>query len=103
MYALVTRYPEHTLGETVSLAGKLTAPPTFSGFDYAAASLAKADPFHIERMNATAGKIIIDGNAAAALGCMFGGVSVVTSRSRSGLIHSSKTGTIARLPCIHTP
>src|SRR5437763_2682903 len=49
-----------------------------SGFDYAAASLAKADPFHIERMNATAGKIIIDGNAAAALGCMFAGVTVVT-------------------------
>src|SRR6266404_2542783 len=29
-------------------------------------------------MNATAGKIIIDGNAAAALGCMFAGVTVVT-------------------------
>jgi 2-oxoglutarate ferredoxin oxidoreductase subunit alpha len=32
----------------------------------------------IERMNATAGKIIIDGNAAAAIGAMFGGVTVVT-------------------------
>src|SRR5258706_11139128 len=29
-------------------------------------------------MNKTAGKIIIDGNAAAALGCMFAGVTVVT-------------------------
>src|SRR6266404_6636901 len=29
-------------------------------------------------MNATAGKIIVDGNAAAALGCMFAGVTVVT-------------------------
>jgi 2-oxoglutarate ferredoxin oxidoreductase subunit alpha len=29
-------------------------------------------------MNATAGKIIIDGNAACALGCMFAGVTVVT-------------------------
>src|SRR5258705_4546447 len=29
-------------------------------------------------MNATAGKIIIDGNAAAALGCLFAGVTVVT-------------------------
>ena len=29
-------------------------------------------------MNETAGKIIIDGNAAAALGCMFAGVTVVT-------------------------
>ena len=29
-------------------------------------------------MNATAGKIIIEGNAAAALGCIFAGVTVVT-------------------------
>ena len=31
-----------------------------------------------QRMDKTAGKIIIDGNAAAALGCMFAGVTVVT-------------------------
>jgi len=49
-----------------------------AGYDYAAASLTKADPFRVEAMNATAGKIIIDGNAAAALGCMFAGVTVVT-------------------------
>src|SRR5919108_1288035 len=49
-----------------------------AGFDYAAASLTKRDPFRIEHSNQTAGKIIIDGNAAAALGCMFGGVTVVT-------------------------
>src|SRR5712675_552480 len=49
-----------------------------AGFDYASASLTKADPFRVEAMNATAGKIIIDGNAAAALGCMFAGVTVVT-------------------------
>ncbi len=49
-----------------------------AGYDYAAASLTKADPFRVERMNATAGKIIIDGNAAAALGAMFGGATVVT-------------------------
>jgi 2-oxoglutarate ferredoxin oxidoreductase subunit alpha len=35
-------------------------------------------PFKTQRMNATKGKIIIDGNAAAALGCMFGGVTVAT-------------------------
>jgi len=29
-------------------------------------------------MNKTTGQIIIDGNAAAALGCMFAGVTVVT-------------------------
>jgi 2-oxoglutarate ferredoxin oxidoreductase subunit alpha len=49
-----------------------------AGYDYAAASLTKADPFVVERMHETAGKIIIDGNAAAALGAMFGGVTVVT-------------------------
>ena len=49
-----------------------------AGYDYAAASLTKADPFRVQAMNATAGKIIIDGNAAAALGCMFAGVTVVT-------------------------
>src|SRR5664280_1884494 len=41
-----------------------------AGYDYAAASLTKADPFVVERMQETAGKIIIDGNAAAALGAM---------------------------------
>src|SRR6266576_3877995 len=38
----------------------------------------KVDPFRVEKMNATAGKIIIEGNAAAALGSMFAGVTVVT-------------------------
>jgi 2-oxoglutarate ferredoxin oxidoreductase subunit alpha len=49
-----------------------------AGFDYAAANLQKRGVFYIERMNATAGKIIIDGNSAAALGCMFAGCTVVT-------------------------
>src|SRR6202050_1081375 len=49
-----------------------------AGFDYAKASLEKRGAFYIERMNATAGKIIIDGNSAAALGCMFAGCTVVT-------------------------
>src|SRR6266702_353607 len=49
-----------------------------AGYDYAVASLTKEDPFKVERMNETAGKIIIDGNAAAALGSMFAGVTVVT-------------------------
>ena len=35
-------------------------------------------PYRCKRMNATKGKIIIDGNAAAALGCMFAGVTVAT-------------------------
>jgi 2-oxoglutarate ferredoxin oxidoreductase subunit alpha len=49
-----------------------------AGFDYAKANLQKRGAFYIERMNATAGKIIIDGNSAAALGCMFSGCTVVT-------------------------
>ena len=47
------------------------------GFDYAASTLTKRDPYMVEPMNATAGKIIIDGNAAAAMGAMFAGVTVV--------------------------
>jgi 2-oxoglutarate ferredoxin oxidoreductase subunit alpha len=49
-----------------------------AGFDYAAASLTKSDAFYVEPMNENTGKIIIDGNAAAALGAMFAGVTVVT-------------------------
>jgi 2-oxoglutarate ferredoxin oxidoreductase subunit alpha len=49
-----------------------------AGFEYAKNTFTKADPFTCEPMSETTGKIIIDGNAAAALGAMFGGVSVVT-------------------------
>ncbi|HXS98656.1 MAG TPA: 2-oxoacid:acceptor oxidoreductase subunit alpha [Candidatus Limnocylindrales bacterium] len=49
-----------------------------AGYDFASANLKKSDPFRVERMNATAGKIIIDGNSACALGAMFAGVTVVT-------------------------
>ena len=48
-----------------------------AGFDYADANLTKQDPFCIEPMNKTAGKILIEGNAAAAIGCMLAGVTVV--------------------------
>ena len=49
-----------------------------AGYEYAVASLTKQDPYVIERMDKTRGKIIIDGNSAAALGAMFAGVTVVT-------------------------
>jgi 2-oxoglutarate ferredoxin oxidoreductase subunit alpha len=49
-----------------------------AGYDYAVASLTKSDPFTIERMDKTAGMIIVDGNSAAAMGSMFAGVTVVT-------------------------
>src|SRR5271170_5490107 len=48
-----------------------------AGAAYFAEKLAKQDPFFIERMNATAGKIVIDGNAACGLGAVFAGVTVV--------------------------
>src|SRR5450759_4158736 len=48
-----------------------------AGWDYAEANFTKQDPFSIEPMNETAGKILIEGNAAAAIGCMMAGVTVV--------------------------
>jgi len=48
-----------------------------AGFDYAAEKFTKQDPYVIERMDQTAGKIIIDGNAAAGMGAVFAGVTVV--------------------------
>jgi len=48
-----------------------------AGWDYAAANFAKQDPYCLEAMNETAGKILIEGNSAAAIGCMMAGVTVV--------------------------
>jgi 2-oxoglutarate ferredoxin oxidoreductase subunit alpha len=48
-----------------------------AGFDYAATTFgAKAD-FGAERMTANEGKILIEGNQAAAIGCLMAGVTVV--------------------------
>jgi 2-oxoglutarate/2-oxoacid ferredoxin oxidoreductase subunit alpha len=44
--------------------------------DWTRANLAKADPYRLERMSLTEGKILIDGNSAGALGALCGGVSV---------------------------
>ncbi len=48
------------------------------GRDFARANLAKSDPFRVRRTDKTNGKIIVDGNGAAALGAVFGGCTVVT-------------------------
>jgi 2-oxoglutarate ferredoxin oxidoreductase subunit alpha len=48
-----------------------------AGYDYAQEKLVKQDPYHIEHMDQTAGKIIIDGNAACGMGAVFAGVTVV--------------------------
>jgi 2-oxoglutarate/2-oxoacid ferredoxin oxidoreductase subunit alpha len=48
-----------------------------AGSAYAAAHLAKQDPYWIEPMDKTTGMILVEGNAAAAFGCMMAGVTVV--------------------------
>lgn len=48
------------------------------GAEYAREHLEKRDAYAVAPMDANRGKILIDGNAAAALGSMFGGVSVAT-------------------------
>jgi 2-oxoglutarate/2-oxoacid ferredoxin oxidoreductase subunit alpha len=48
-----------------------------AGYDYADTTLTKQDPFVIEPMNKTHGMILIEGNAAAAIGCMMAGVTFV--------------------------
>ena len=48
-----------------------------AGLDYARTTFTKQDPYFVERMNSTAGKIIIDGNAACGMGAVFAGVTVV--------------------------
>jgi 2-oxoglutarate/2-oxoacid ferredoxin oxidoreductase subunit alpha len=48
-----------------------------AGYDYAAEKFTKQDPYFIERMDQTKGKIIIDGNAASGMGAVFAGVTVV--------------------------
>jgi len=48
-----------------------------AGWDFAEANLTKRDPFHVERMDRTHGMILVEGNAAAAIGCMMAGVTVV--------------------------
>jgi len=63
---------------TKKKAAELNKAAIRAGYDYALATFTKQDPCFVERMNENQGKIIIDGNAAAALGCMFAGVTVVT-------------------------
>ncbi len=48
-----------------------------AGRQYAAEHLAKRDPYRISRLDKTAGQILVDGNAAGAMGCLFAGVTVV--------------------------
>jgi 2-oxoglutarate/2-oxoacid ferredoxin oxidoreductase subunit alpha len=58
-------------------AAELNLAAARAGFEHAG-RLEKRDPLRIRRMGATKGKIIVDGNAACALGALFAGVTVVT-------------------------
>jgi 2-oxoglutarate ferredoxin oxidoreductase subunit alpha len=74
------KHMEQALGKQLGKKAKavtLNVGALKAGFDYAEANLKKQDPYFIEPMNETAGKILIEGNAAAAIGCMMAGVTVV--------------------------
>jgi 2-oxoglutarate/2-oxoacid ferredoxin oxidoreductase subunit alpha len=47
-------------------------------FDWAAENIVKKDPYFVAPMEATKGEILSDGNTAAALGAIFGGVQFVS-------------------------
>ncbi|WIG58038.1 MAG: 2-oxoacid:acceptor oxidoreductase subunit alpha [Ktedonobacterales bacterium] len=49
-----------------------------AAIDYVRQNITKRDPFHVQRMNANANKLMINGNSAAALGSCFGGFSVAS-------------------------
>jgi 2-oxoglutarate/2-oxoacid ferredoxin oxidoreductase subunit alpha len=46
------------------------------GYDYVRKHYTYPLPFRLERMNATSGSILIDGNTASALGCLYAGATV---------------------------
>ena len=47
------------------------------GRKYAAEHIEKRDPYRVSRLDKTTGQVLVEGNAAAAMGCMFAGVTVV--------------------------
>ncbi|WP_321473910.1 2-oxoacid:acceptor oxidoreductase subunit alpha [uncultured Paludibaculum sp.] len=65
-------------GERKKKAAELNWGAVLAGREYAEKNLTKTDPYWVEPMDKTAGKLIIDGNTAAALGCLFAGVTVLT-------------------------
>lgn len=48
-----------------------------AAYNWTMDNLPKSDPYRVERMDRTGGKILLDGNSAAALGSIFGGVTLV--------------------------
>jgi len=67
------------LEETFAAKPKLVEPnfeAVTLGYDYAREHFACPLPVRAEKMDGTAGKILIEGNAAAALGCLYAGATV---------------------------
>src|SRR5207245_5147679 len=50
-----------------------------AGWEWARQNLTKRDPFRLERMDKSGGKVLIDGNTAGALRAVMGGASVATA------------------------
>ncbi|MCC6464990.1 MAG: 2-oxoacid:acceptor oxidoreductase subunit alpha [Planctomycetes bacterium] len=55
----------------------INVPALEHGAKWAAEHMKKRDPFRVQRMDANKGRIVVEGNAAAAMGFLFGGVTVV--------------------------
>jgi 2-oxoglutarate ferredoxin oxidoreductase subunit alpha len=71
---------EHALGKQLGKklkAVELNLGALKAGYDFAAGRLIKQDPYYVERMDKTTGMILVEGNAAGALGSMMAGVTVV--------------------------
>ena len=58
-------------------AARLNTDAAMAGFDWARANLPPQQRWKLKRANATQGKIIIEGNQAAGLGLVFGGLTVL--------------------------
>jgi 2-oxoglutarate/2-oxoacid ferredoxin oxidoreductase subunit alpha len=72
---------EHALGRQLGKklkAIELNLAALKAGFAYAEQHLVKRDPFWVEPMSETGGMVLVEGNAAAAMGCLMAGVTVVS-------------------------
>lgn len=65
-------------GERKKKAAEMNWQAVLAGKNYAEENLPKSDPLKVERMDANEGRLIIDGNTATALGCVFAGATVLT-------------------------
>jgi 2-oxoglutarate ferredoxin oxidoreductase subunit alpha len=65
-------------GAKKAKAAQLNWGAVLAGQEFAAKNLQKTDPFAVEPMNENQGKLIVDGNTASALGCIYAGATVLT-------------------------